>query len=300
MGEIGILLRAANEAVRRSARRGSGFLACAALRARTSGRLLRRTAARILYAKSKSAPRIAGWRNLPAPGSIPAGRAFRLPGLMKACRWAGCCRRREKKEAEASEAARQSAPAYKTRPPQARLGGLSGWLAQTRAPGPRGTLRGGVSRASSQVWLLRAGRESFERSARDGREGAQSGLGAHCAGNRPMCVWRAPTPLGRPGSKAGSAPFRPHWLGPPSPVAAVAASSDAASENDSGSPKRPWTSWAPDRLSLPPGSDRFSQRVLDQRQGRHIGQGMPGAVIAALRDGGDFPLRDRGKIHPLA
>ena len=200
----------------------------------------------------------------------------------------------------AHRATRQSAPAYKTRPPQARLGGLSGWLAQTRAPGPRGTLRGGVSRASSQVWLLRAGRESFERSARDGREGAQSGLGAHCAGNRPMCVWRAPTPLGRPGSKAGSAPFRPHWLGPPSPVAAVAASSDAASENDSGSPKRPWTSWAPDRLSLPPGSDRFSQRVLDQRQGRHIGQGMPGAVIAALRDGGDFPLRDRGKIHPLA
>lgn len=109
MSEIGILLRGANEAFRRSARRGSGFLACAALRARTSGRLLRRTAARILSAKTKSAPRIAGWRNLPAPGSIPAGRAFRLPGLMKACRWAGCCRRREKKEAEASEAARRVA-----------------------------------------------------------------------------------------------------------------------------------------------------------------------------------------------
>lgn len=97
MGKIGILLRGANEAFRRSARRGSGFLACAALRARTSGRLLRRTAARILSAKSGSVPSIAGWRSIPAPGPILAGRAVRLPGLMKACRWVDCCRRREKK-----------------------------------------------------------------------------------------------------------------------------------------------------------------------------------------------------------
>ena len=43
-----------------------------------------RTAARILSAKSGSAQRIAGWRSLPAPGSIPAGRAFRLPWLVNA------------------------------------------------------------------------------------------------------------------------------------------------------------------------------------------------------------------------
>lgn len=250
MGKIGILLRGANEAFRRSARRGSGFLACAALRARTSGRLLRRTAARILSAKSGSVPSIAGWRSIPAPGPILAGRAVRLPGLMKACRWVDCCRRREKKpkrmrrrgalptrcasralsvfdlivpclrswlffgwgggesgfepreEGEPTEsasralaigmprslriggvgasdfslgkgafAARQSVPASKTRPPRARLGGLSGWLAQMRALGPRGTLRGCVSRASSQVWLLRAGRRSFESSARQWARG---------------------------------------------------------------------------------------------------------------------------------
>ena len=84
MGKFGILLRCANEAFRRSTRRGSGFLACAALRARMSGRLLRP------YGGAHSIRKIrigAENRRLGKPsgaGFHPRGRAFRLLGLMKA------------------------------------------------------------------------------------------------------------------------------------------------------------------------------------------------------------------------
>lgn len=71
----------------------------------------------------------------------------------------------------ARRATRQSAPAYKTRPPQARLGGLSGWLAQTRAPGPLGMPQAAFPGLPTKAWLLRAGRRSFESSARQWARG---------------------------------------------------------------------------------------------------------------------------------
>lgn len=199
----------------------------------------------------------------------------------------------------ARRATRQSAPAYKTRPPQARLGGLSGWLAQTRAPGPLGMPRAAFPGASSQVGfcgparIFRAlGAAMGARAFKAAKAPIAPEIGRRGGGSPTRLVGRAPRPDRRL--------LSPHWPGAPSPVAEGASSSDGASGSESGAPKQPRISWAPGRLSLPPGSDRFSQRVLDQRQGRHIRQGMPGTVVAALRDGGDFPLRDRGKIHPLA
>ena len=251
MGEIGILLRGANEAFRRSARRGSGFLACAALRARTSGRLLRPYggahsirknqigAENRRLAKPSGAgfhPRRARVQTAWVDEGLPMGRLLLPPARKKKkakrmrrrgalptrCASRPCLflfflfvfsflafflggesgfepREREAPTESASRAlaigmprslravrvrasdfihwenarraTRQSAPAYKTRPPRARLGGLSAWLAQTRTPGPLGMPRGCVPRASSQVWLLRAGRESFGRSARQWARG---------------------------------------------------------------------------------------------------------------------------------
>ena len=136
----------------------------------------------------------------------------------------------------ARRATRQSAPAYKTRPPHARLGGLSAWLAQMRAPGPLGMPRGCVSPGFVASWLLQLGanlsgarRAMGARALKAARAPIAQEIGRRGGGSPTRLVGRAPRPDRRL--------LSPHWPGAPSPVAEGASSSDGASGNDFGAPK---------------------------------------------------------------
>lgn len=109
----------------------------------------------------------------PREGGEPTESASRILviGMQRSLRAAGVRASDFIHWENARRATRQSAPAYKTRPPQARLGGLSGWLAQTRAPGPLGMPQAAFPGLPTKAWLLRAGRRSFESSARQWARG---------------------------------------------------------------------------------------------------------------------------------
>lgn len=62
-------------------------------------------------------------------------------------------------------------PENKMRPTGARLGGLSGWLAQMRALGLWVMQQAAFPGLPTKAWLLRAGRRSFESSARQWARG---------------------------------------------------------------------------------------------------------------------------------